>query len=194
LGDASCLTPRPFFSTLRATPTAAASLEAEPRRLTPLGTKVVVFRRLLACVALALWQGGFAFYAAVVVPVGQEVLESHRTQGFITQRVTNYLNAAGAVALLLLAWDAAADGRRTPRIRRLLWLAWAGLALSLGVLIWLHTRLDAMLDPEAFRVLDPAAFYQPHRWYLIVSTVQLGCAVSYATLTMAEWRSEVRPP
>ena len=32
-------------------------------------------------------------------------------QGFVTRRVTNYLNVAGAIALPLLAWDAAVLGR-----------------------------------------------------------------------------------
>ena len=52
------------------------------------------------------------FYGGVVVEVGVDVLGSHRTQGFVTQRVTNSLNVAGAVALAVWDWDVAA-GRRT---------------------------------------------------------------------------------
>ena len=47
-------------------------------------------RRLLLLIGLMFWQGGFLFYAAVVVPVGTRVLGSETEQGFITQSVTNY--------------------------------------------------------------------------------------------------------
>ena len=55
---------------------------------------------------------GFPSVGAVVVPVGSEVLGSHREQGFVTQSVTNYLNVAGAVAIAVWCWDIAADMRR----------------------------------------------------------------------------------
>jgi hypothetical protein len=76
---------------------------------------VIVLRRVLVLGALLFWQGGFTFYGAVVVHVGQDVLGSHRMQGFVTRRVTNYLNLAGAVALPLLAWDTAASAARAAR-------------------------------------------------------------------------------
>ena len=65
---------------------------------------LTLLRRFSVIAALMFWQGGFTFYAAVVVPIGQENL-GHEEQGFITREVTNYLNLAGAAALLLLAWD-----------------------------------------------------------------------------------------
>ena len=49
-------------------------------------------RRFLVLAALMFWQGGFTFYAAVVIKVGQDVLGSHRRQGFVTRRVAQYLN------------------------------------------------------------------------------------------------------
>ncbi|MBI1916254.1 MAG: hypothetical protein HYS12_16215 [Planctomycetes bacterium] len=146
-------------------------------------------RRALVLAALMFWQGGFTFYAAVVVQVGHEVL-SRRLQGFVTRRVTNYLNAAGAVALPLLAWDAAA--RPASRRRALRWLCWGGLAVALALLVWLHRHLDALLDPAAFAVLDPDAFYPAHRWYLHVSTVQWACALAYGLLALLDWRDEDR--
>ena len=45
-----------------------------------------------------LWQGGFLFYAAVVVPTGTEVLGSFE-QGRVTRHVTDWLNGIGAVTL-----------------------------------------------------------------------------------------------
>ena len=74
---------------------------------------MILLRRFLVLVALMFWLGGFTFYAAVVVPVGQEDLGSHLEQGFITRQVTKYLNLSGAIALLLLAWDVVASHDRS---------------------------------------------------------------------------------
>ncbi len=41
------------------------------------------------------WQGGFAFYSGVVVPVGAEVLGSELEQGWVTRSVTPWLNGIG---------------------------------------------------------------------------------------------------
>jgi hypothetical protein len=149
-------------------------------------------RRYLALAALFFWQGGFTFYAAVVVPVGQDVLGSHLEQGFITRRVTVYLNLAGAVALVPLVWDAV--GTRDPaawrrRLRLLLWLA---MAAALVALYRLHPLLDQYLDPEYRDLSDRRAFRPYHRLYLWVSTVQWGCAVLYLLLTLLAWRAEDR--
>ena len=62
-------------------------------------------RRLFAILLLAVWWGGFTFYALVVVPTGHQVLRSKVRQGFITQQVTNQLNVLGAVTLALLLWQ-----------------------------------------------------------------------------------------
>ena len=150
---------------------------------------MVTLRRALVLAALMFWQGGFTFYSAVVIQAGHEVL-SRRMQGFVTRRVTVSLNVAGLVALPLLAWDAAA--RPVSRRRAVRWLCWGGLAVTLALLIWMHRRLDALLDPTAFAVLDPEAFYPAHRWYLHVSTVQWACALGYGLLALLDWRDEDR--
>lgn len=62
--------------------------------------------RFLCLVSLSVWAGGFTFYSAVVIPVLHESLGSLET-GYVTQRVTDYLNAVGGVAVALwwlLAW------------------------------------------------------------------------------------------
>src|SRR6266540_2071258 len=105
-----------------------------------------LIRRFLVLVALMFWQGGFTFYAAVVVPVGQEVLGSHLQQGFITRQVTNYLNLAGAVALIPLVWDVVASADPTVRRRQLRWLMLLGIGVTMAWLAWLHGRLDGLLD------------------------------------------------
>src|SRR5579863_9440425 len=91
--------------------------------------------RTLTVFALMAWQGGFLFYAAFVVRIGQGVLGSHFAQGMITQQVTVALNGVGAAALALMVVDAL----RADRLRRALWGA---MALLLGALFLLHRRMD----------------------------------------------------
>jgi hypothetical protein len=153
---------------------------------------LLLTRRLLVLAALLFWQGGFTFYSAVVVHVGQDVLGSHRSQGFVTRRVTNYLNLGGAIALPLLAWDSAGARDRRALRRWARWTLWAGMALTLAALVWLHFRLDTLLDPASFGVLDPESFSTLHAWYLHTSTVQWLCALLFGGLTIAAWRREDR--
>jgi hypothetical protein len=148
---------------------------------------IVLVRRFLVLAALFFWQGGFTFYAAVVVPVAQHVL-GHRRQGFVTREVTDYLNLAGLAALVLLAWDllvpADPSGARW-WTRRLLWLA---MLLTLLALFWLHPRMDSLLQVRGGIVLDPEEFRPLHRIYLWISTVQWACALLYLLLTLRFWR------
>jgi hypothetical protein len=150
-----------------------------------------LLRRFLVLAALLFWQGGFLFYASVVVPVGQE-LTSHRRQGLITQQVTNYLNLAGAVALVPLAWDVAVSGDGSLRRRVFRWASWAGMALALALLAWLHPRLDELLDNASLSIADPPLFRERHRVYLWTSTVQWALGVAYTLLMLLAWRAEDR--
>jgi hypothetical protein len=145
---------------------------------------LTIIRRFLVVAALMFWQGGFTFYASVVVPLGQEVFGME--QGFLTQRVTNYLNLAGAVALALLAVDAAGErvGRRRWRLR---WMAWCVMAASLVALVLLHARLDALLEADNLRILDRHAFRPGHRLYLWISTIQWAAMLAYLALTLSIW-------
>ena len=148
-------------------------------------------RRLLVLSALMFWQGGFTFYSAVVIQVGAEVFHSHLDQGFVTQRVSNYLNLAGAAALPLLAWDVLAS-RDVRWRRRLRWAVWAVLAGTLALLAWMHVRLDALLDAEQFRILDRETFRAEHQRYLIVSTVQWAAGLVALALALRAWQVEDR--
>jgi hypothetical protein len=151
---------------------------------------MTVVRRWLLLWALMFWQGGFTFYGGVVVPIGSAVLGSEREQGFITRKVTNYLNLAGAVALAVWGWDLSAMRGTSPIDRRLRWAIWAGLVLSLILLVWLHPRLDELLDPENMMVLDRHRFRSLHERYLIVSTVQWAGCLLLTALTIRAWREE----
>ena len=131
-------------------------------------------RRLLAVLLLAVWWGGFTFYALVVVPTGHQVLRSKVRQGFITQQVTNQLNVLGAATLALLLWQWVATRREvnSPGWSRTAVVSWVVLGVTLALLFWLHPRLDALLDAEHRTVLDDDKFYALHRIYLVVATVQ----------------------
>ena len=137
-------------------------------------SRLAAVRRVAAILLLALWWGGFTFYALVVVPTGHHVLRSKVRQGFITQEVTNKLNWLGAVTLALLLWQMLAARREgvSPRCFQVTAWSWALLAATLAALFWLHPHLDALLDPVNRSVVDDDRFYALHRWYLIVATGQ----------------------
>src|SRR5262245_7632544 len=147
-------------------------------------------RRFLVIATLMLWQGGFTFYAAVVVPIGMDELGSHTAQGFITRRVAPFLNLAGVVALLPMIADVLwTRGDRPVRVR-LRWAALIILSLTLVTLLWLYPRMDGLLDPSSRTVLEPSTFGPLHQTYLIVSTVQWAVALAYLWLTLNAWRHE----
>src|SRR5580692_5608945 len=83
---------------------------------------MTLWRRFVLLLCFAVWQGGFMFYGGVVVPVGGRVLGSETDQGFITQAVTNYLNGAGAVCLIMWCVVLRFDNRLQGRCR---WPCWA---------------------------------------------------------------------
>src|SRR5437660_7364466 len=117
---------------------------------------MTLLRRYLVVAAVALWLGGFTFYASVVVPIGTERL-GRVGQGFITQRVADWINLIGFIALWPLLWDAwaGAPGRPARFARLSLWLALAG---TLAVLWFLHGSLSELLDDETDHVRDRRGF------------------------------------
>jgi hypothetical protein len=145
----------------------------------------VVLRRFCTLQALLAWHGGFLFYAAVVVPIGTDVLGSFAAQGAITQRVTTWLNRLGVGALAVLAWDVSA----TPPYRRGRWLTWGLMAACLAALFYLHAVLDANFDPARKTAADPTAFRFAHGAYLWVSTMLWLAGLVFACLTVKAWSS-----
>jgi len=121
--------------------------------------------RYATTLALALWLGGLTFYALVVVPIGSDILGS-TGQGFITQRVTNWLNLIAAASLVLLLVNVAKQRGR------LLTASWVALAITQATLFAMHPWLDAMLDASAESIAEPALFYWRHGIYLDVTAVQ----------------------
>jgi hypothetical protein len=158
---------------------------------------MTLFRRFLALAALMVWQGGFIFYAAIVVPLSTSVLGSSLRQGVITRRVTETMNVCGVFALALVAWDLGTSrdlGILRHRTRIVLFVLMGVAAI---MLFRLHGSLGAIFDDSDFTdptIVDRHAFRPLHRLYLWTSTVQWGCAVVYLLLTLAAWREEDRQP
>ncbi len=148
--------------------------------------QLVLARRFLVIAALMFWQGGFTFYAAVVIPIGQEVARPE--QPFITRQVTHWLNLAGAVTLLILALDQVLTSGEPTWARRIRWLTWLGMVIALALLVWLHPHIDRYLDLEAQEIIDRKALRPWHRAYLWVSTVQWGLDLVYLWFTLRAWR------
>ena len=164
-----------------------STARSQPTRHSTLSTQhLVLVRRFLVVAALMFWQGGFTFYAAIVVPIGTAALGSALEQGRITRQVTESLNLSGAVALAIFALDTSA----TPSLRWSRWTTWLIMALALGVLFTLHARLDALFLPDDLKILDRPTFRLLHRTYLWVSTVQWAAAIGFAVLSLAAWRGQ----
>ena len=144
---------------------------------------MITARRFLVVQALLLWQGGFLFYAAVVVPTGSEVLGPFQ-QGRVTRHVTDTMNLIGIAALLVLAWDQI----RSADFLRWRWTLWGILAVGLVCLFGLHPRIEQHVDFAADgKITDYPAFYRWHRVYLCVATAQWIAGLAYVAVTLRAW-------
>lgn len=151
----------------------------------------MLIRRGLVLLGFALWFGGLTFYSLVVIPTAHAVLRSHLRVGVITQGVTHWINAAGVAALLLLLWDYLAAREEGPRRLRL--GTWAVMATAQAALLVLHPVLDARLDATAKDIAEPDRFYELHRLYLVVTTVQWAAALPHMWSVLRAWTSRDGP-
>jgi hypothetical protein len=148
----------------------------------------LALRRFVVLQAFLIWQGGFFFYATVVVPTGTVVLESAKLQGAITQGTTNWLNAFGVASLVLLAWDQLASPIRC----RKRWLSWSLMAIALGVQISLHPVLDRMFDAETGSYTDRPTFKYWHGIYLWATAVHWLAGLAALWFMLCAWHAESR--
>jgi hypothetical protein len=147
--------------------------------------RIELVRRLFVWQSLLLWQGGFLFYALVVVPIGADVLGSDREQGFVTQRVTIWLNRIGWLSLVMLAWDAWV----IPQLRRVrLAIVIVCSVLLLVLMLYLYDRLDGLLDSDEHRIRERRRFYFWHAVYLWVSATHWFAMLVMCWLTLRAWR------
>lgn len=145
-----------------------------------------LLRRFLVIQALMLWQGGFLFYAGVVVPTGTEVLGSF-TQGRVTRHVTDAMNLIGLFTLVFLAWDHwQSNGLQSGQRSR--WIIWSILVVSLAALFVIHPRIESLVDfaPDG-HIANYPAFYLWHRVYLYIATAQWVAGLVYVAVTLRSW-------
>lgn len=146
-------------------------------------------RRFVCLLAFAAWQGGFVFYAGVVVPVGTE-LHGHFGQGLVTQRVTNAINLLGLACHAASLWELLA----VPGRKRFKWALWAGSLGVLGGLAAVHLKMDSLIDPVAG--CTPPEFRGWHILYLWLSTAQWAAwmALAWLILRVNPGRVQFRRP
>ncbi len=124
---------------------------------------LIMIYRKLALLFLSIWWGAFTFYAGIVIPTGMKILGSHTEMGFITQEVTNYINAF-SLPIFVFVTFIFRQSKQFFRLGLLLIL----LQISLFIL---HKKLFYLLDYQAFIIKSKADFYNLHRIYLLISTL-----------------------
>jgi hypothetical protein len=145
-------------------------------------------RRYITLLIFALWMGGFTFYTLFVIPTGGNVLDGGELDvGFITQKITNWLNWLGVVALAVLGWNARVEGRGI--LRWLLGVCWLAMVVTLIALFCIHPVLDGMLDTETHQIHGGSAFFNWHRLYMVVASLQWLAALSFMWLTLLAWKA-----
>ena len=144
--------------------------------------------RLLVMLAGAFWLGGLTFYGAVVIHTATDVLGPHRLAGFITQRVTLWLNVSAVIALaifltdLLICWRSARP--LTKAALAIGWLLMFGMQIAQFAM---HPMLDRLLEPEGHRITS-GSFYSLHRMYLFASMFQQAGGLLYLAATLYVWQ------
>ncbi len=149
--------------------------------------KVRTFLTALSKLSFILWWGGFTFYAAFVIPAGQQVLGNHVLVGFITQRVSTALNISCATALLLTvlegAWCWKKNSQNTQHIKHINLLV---MAVLLAGLFYLHPVLGRFLDASSLQLRDEPVFYKLHRIYLLISSLLWLCGLVHLIRTLRQ--------
>ena len=130
------------------------------------------------------------FYGGVVVSVGSRVLGSDTQQGFITQAVTNYLNLAGMVCLML--WAANLWFERKHGVSRFEWGLWMIIAAMLGMLVMIHLSMDRVLDSSSVSVVDSRRFGLYHKLYIGTSSAQWLGSLVMLFMAIRRWNLTAR--
>jgi hypothetical protein len=162
-----------------------------PRFLLHPSSFILFFRRYLSLCALLFWQGGFLFYAVVIIPIAGRALESNlHLRALITGEATNWLNGVGVVVLALLLWDVASSVDASRWRNRGRGVCWAVQFLALAGLFGLHYWLDLLDPPGGAGPTNRAVFGAVHDFYVGVALIQSVAALVYLGLTLSAWRAE----
>jgi hypothetical protein len=144
--------------------------------------------RFVTISALGLWLGGFTVYTGIVIPIGHRQLGSGRF-GFVTGQVTNLLSVLAAAALLVLLVNLLTEwGAMGGRVRWVLVGTWVLILASLVVLLFLHSRLDELLDYKSREISNQDRFQSLHERYELVATLQWASGIVYLWCLLAAWR------
>jgi hypothetical protein len=151
--------------------------------------KGILLRRYATVLLLAMWMGGFTFYALVVIPTATKVLGSIRLAGFITQQVTNWLNLIGVAVILFFLWNVTAEWNQQTRVRRMCLAGmWGVMALTHSGLFIVHRFIDHQLTIPSHTIGDYDGFLTLHTVYLFIATTQWVAALIYLWLLFGCWR------
>ena len=155
-----------------------------PARLNPL----TLLLRSAAILGLAVWFGGFTFYAGIVIPILHDELGG-MDSGAITGMVSKQLNGIG-IGAMLVAWVTAIVERKSqPGWNRWAnWGRWTLLIATTAILIFLialHPIVQDYLDNGPRR-----DFYLMHKIYLIASSIQWGINVVLIASYLLVWHTE----
>ena len=127
------------------------------------------------------------FYGGVVVSVGSQVLGSDTQQGFITQAVTNALNVAGLVCLMIWGANLCWERREVSRFE---WAAWGTIFVLLIALVVIHLGMDEVLDVKSTSVTNHVRFGMYHKMYIGISSLQWLLSLSLLFVTLLRWSGE----
>ena len=135
-------------------------------------------RQYLVVLAIALWLGGFTFYAAVVVPTGAEVLGGSVEQGFVTRarHAAFELRSRSPRCWFCCGMSSPSAASCWPPP------GWAMLLAQLALFAF-HRRLDAMLDPATHDIADD--FHFLHEVYLWIAAIQWGLGLAHVWCVLA---------
>jgi prolipoprotein diacylglyceryltransferase len=150
---------------------------------------MILIRRFMFLLALIFWQGGMMFYGGITVPVmrGKLSAQSEEPQrSAITQRVTQWLNLAGSVALLVMVPDVLVLPIHRQK-RGLLFGSAVGLQLAI---VALHRRLSEMMADPGFYDSDMSHFAPWHSLYLIMSTIQWATMLALLAVSLLAWQKQ----
>jgi hypothetical protein len=148
-----------------------------------------LWQRYCYVLLMAAWMGGFTFYALIVIPTAERVLNSMRETGFITQQVTRWLNLTGAGILPILLWLLALGCRKQPaRLRLGLFATWTIMLLAQVALFITHPLIDRFLESQGHKLHHYEQFENMHTIYLVFATVQWSAALLQIWLMLASWR------